>query len=221
MTVDRGSVGALAALLEGGWRDVSRPLHDGTPVWPGDHPVRLHTERARWGVLSWIETTCHAGTHVDAPMHLDPAAAPLEAVSLERFLGRAEVVGVGSGKPLVGPADLPAGWQPRAPRLLLRSGSCPPGAGAADGYTALAPELVPWLAERGVELVGVDTPSVDPFDSEELPAHRALATAGLTWIENLLLEGVDDGLYLLIALPLPLVGVEASPVRALVKPLIL
>ncbi len=213
ISLDRGE----ESLLEGGWRDVSRPLSESTPVWPGDRPVRLHTLREEWGVLSWFEATCHAGTHLDAPMHVDPKAASLEDVPVARLVGRAEVISVTGAAGAIGPMDLPDGWSPRATRLLLRTDSCPLGARPERGFTALAPELVPWLAERGVELVGIDTPSVDPFVSEDLPAHHALVAAGLTWIENLLLDGVEDGLYLLIALPLRLVGAEASPVRALVK----
>mgnify|MGYP000450059840 FL=1 len=73
-----------------------------------------------------------------------------------------------------------------------------------------------FLAE-GVELVGVDVPSIDPADSEELLAHRIALSRGLTVMENLDLSAVMAGSYELIALPLPLEGVEASPVRAVLR----
>ena len=76
-----------------------------------------------------------------------------------------------------------------------------------------------WLADRGVELIGVDTPSVDPFVSTGLEAHRTLMRRGISWIEGLWLGGVGCGLYLLVALPLPLEGTEAAPIRALLRPL--
>jgi arylformamidase len=85
------------------------------------------------------------------------------------------------------------------------------------GFTGLSAEVVHWLHEAGVELVGVDTPSVDVFSSDELPAHHALLECGMTWIEGLWLENAPPGLYELVALPMLLVGAEAAPVRAILR----
>ena len=65
--------------------------------------------------------------------------------------------------------------------------------------------------------MGVDVPSIDPADSEELLAHRIALSRGLTVMENLDLSAVRAGSYEWIALPLPLEGVEASPVRAVLR----
>ena len=83
---------------------------------------------------------------------------------------------------------------------------------------ALSPELVEWLHRQGVRLVGIDTPSVDPFDSKDLPAHRAFLRRDMAILEGLVLGDVPEGLYELIALPLRLVGFDASPVRAVLRP---
>ena len=107
---------------------------------------------------------------------------------------------------------------PSAPRILVRTDSHPADAQAVgDGLSGLAVELVHELADRGVVLVGIDSPSVDPFDSNDHAAHHALAARGMTWIEGLLLDAVDSGLYDLVALPMPLVGAEAAPVRAILR----
>ncbi len=82
---------------------------------------------------------------------------------------------------------------------------------------ALDPALVDELHVRGVRLVGVDTPSVDLFESKELPAHRRFLAHGMAILEGLVLGAVPDGFYELIALPLPLVGFDASPVRAVLR----
>jgi arylformamidase len=87
------------------------------------------------------------------------------------------------------------------------------------GFTGLSAELVNWLADRGVELIGIDTPSVDVFNSGEHPAHNAVLARGLIAIEGLWLDRVEPGLYFLIALPILLQGAEAAPVRAILKPL--
>ena len=169
-------------------------------------------------MISAVETTCHVGTHVDAPLHVVEGGAPLEAIPLERFLGPVEVVeATGAGR-RVGGADLPQGWRPAAPRVLVKTGTCPVDAPAfPEAFPGLEVELVHLLAEAGVVLVGVDTPSVDPPDSDGLEAHRALAGAGITWIEGLDLARVDAGWYEMVGLPLPLAGAEAAPIRVLLR----
>jgi arylformamidase len=87
--------------------------------------------------------------------------------------------------------------------VLLRTDSHPLGAPIGPGFAAIDARLVHWLADRGVLLVGIDTPSVDPFDSHGLPAHRALAARGITWIEGLWLGGVAAGRYELVACQWP------------------
>ena len=198
-----------------GWIDISRPLAAGMPVWPGDHPFRLERQVHDGAVLSSFATTCHVGTHIDAPLHLDATAGGVESIPLERLVGPAEVVVATAA--VVAPESLPPGWAPSLPRLLIRTDSHPVGAPIAPGFASLDARLVHWLADRGVEVVGVDTPSVDPFESADLPAHRALLARGMTWIEGLMLEHVPAGRYQLAALPLALVGADAAPVRAVLR----
>ena len=73
------------------------------------------------------------------------------------------------------------------------------------------------LRDAGAVLVGTDAPSVDPFGSDDLPAHRVLAAAGIAILENLLLDEVPVGTYELIAYPLRLTEADASPVRAVLR----
>jgi len=202
-----------------GWIDASRPLHPATPVWPGDRPFELHQSRERSFVLSSFSTACHVGTHVDAPLHLDETGYGVEALRLERCVGPAEVVPVPGDSRAFSPEDLPDGWVPSTSRVLFRSDSYPIDAAIEGGFSGLSAELVHWLSDRKVELVGVDTPSVDVFSSIELPAHHALLERGMTWIEGLWLGDAEPGHYLLVALPILLEGAEAAPVRAILKPI--
>ena len=105
----------------------------------------------------------------------------------------------------------PGSWSPPAP--------IPIPTVFTEDFAALAPELVDAWHARGVRLIGIDTPSVDLFDSKDLPAHRRFLAHDMAILEGLVLADVPEGRYELIALPLALVGFDASPVRAVLREL--
>lgn len=204
--------------------DISPPLGPGLAVFPGDTPlsreVMLDTARGDAITLSTLRATVHLGAHVDAPSHYGPGAPTVDRLPLEIFLGACQVLRVTAGRNGRVRADdveRALDGHPPAPRVLLATGSFPdPGVFTPD-FAALDPGLIPWLSARGVRLVGVDTPSVDPADSRDLPAHAACLAAGVSILEGLVLDGVPAGGYELIALPLRLEGFDASPVRAVLR----
>ncbi len=200
------------------WIDISRPLRDGIPVWPGDRPFQCETRREGTMILSWFSTTCHVGTHIDAPLHMEGRGPTVAELGFEQLIGPAEVVKIARAPRRIGLGNLPPGWRPRAPRVLFSTGTqAVPLDHINRELAGFGIDLVDALARWGVVLVGIDTPSVDPFDSTAFEAHHALAAAGITWIEGLNLEAADPGLYELIALPMPLTGTEAAPVRAVLR----
>ena len=113
------------------------------------------------------------------------------------------------------PDDLPE--MELAPRVLLRTGVMRDRTVFPDPLAHLTVPLIEALAARGCVLIGLDSPSVDAFDSKELPCHKALYAHGIVNLECLALDGVPAGRYELIALPLRLSGRDASPVRAVLR----
>lgn len=219
---ERGGTGADDARRV--W-DISPAVSPATPVYPGDAPYSLRwTARLGDGGapanVSAITLSPHVGAHADAPLHYDAAGAAVGALDLAPFLGRCRVVHAVGCAPLVGVAHL---------RTAMADGRCPPrvlvrtARRAAttwhDDFAAFDPDAIDWLAARGVRLVGIDTPSVDPASSATLDGHRRLARHGLRVLENLVLDDVPAGDYELIALPLKLADAEASPVRAVLREL--
>jgi arylformamidase len=112
-----------------------------------------------------------------------------------------------------------AGRAVGARRVLFRTGTFPDPRRWNDDFASLSPSLVDSLRERGVILIGIDTPSVDPFDSKALEAHHAFARNDMAILEGLVLDAVPEGEYELIAPPLRLRGGDASPVRAVLRTL--
>ena len=202
--------------------DISPPISPQLAVWPGDTPPRrevlLDLARGDSVTLSTLHATVHLGAHADAPSHYGPAAEAIGARPLEAYLGPCEVMRVAVPRGArVTPQLLPGA--PCAPRVLLATGTYPDPLRFNEDFAALAPELVDHLHRAGVRLIGIDTPSVDLFESKDLPAHRRFLAQNIAILEGLVLAGVPEGVYELIALPLPLVGFDASPVRAVLRPL--
>jgi arylformamidase len=179
--------------------DVTRPLAPGIPVWPGDRAFAVGwTSRLREGAfcnVGHVAMSCHTGTHIDAPYHFAETGATIDKVPLQACVGPCVVL------PLGRLADA-AGEE----RVLLRSGG---GAPAAAALAALA----------GLRLLGTDAPSVDEASAATLDGHRALWHRGVVILAGLDLDAVPDGRYELIALPLRLAGMDAAPVRALLREL--
>lgn len=208
----------------GGWIDVSRAVTDGMPVWPGDPPWRYRLASTFEGGapvnVGEVRGTTHAGTHADAPFHVDPAGAGIDALPLEAFAGPADVVDVSGREGLIHheeiEAALAAAGTGGPERLLLRTG-CDWSAGFPTTCRGLAPGAATWCRERGLKLVGTDAPSVDPLDSDTLDAHRVLVGSGVAIVESLALAGIEPGRYELVAFPLRWIGADASPVRAALR----
>ena len=202
--------------------DLSPTIRPETPVWPGDTPFssRLTLALAAGNAvnLSAITTTPHLGSHVDAPLHTEPRGESFAELSLDPYLGPCRVLKVPPVAQLL--ARHVEGIDLEHPRrLLFKTESLADRRAFHERFTALSPELAHLLAEQGLLLVGLDTPSVDPYESTGLDAHHALLRSGVAILEGLVLDGVPEGIYELIALPLKLSGLDASPVRAVLRTL--
>lgn len=202
--------------------DLSPIVRPELPVWPGDTPFSapLAWSMAAGGTVnvSAITTTPHLGSHADAPFHTEPRGEGIADLPLERYLGPCQVVRV-PPQPLIEPRHLESVDLSNPPRLLLKTESVRDRRTFPERFSALSPELAALLGEKRVLLVGLDTPSVDPFDSKTLDSHHALAKGGVSILEGLVLDGVPEGIYELIALPLRMAGLDASPVRAVLRTL--
>ncbi|MGZ5280623.1 MAG: cyclase family protein [Pseudobdellovibrionaceae bacterium] len=199
--------------------DLTPKIHPGLAVFPGDvafkRDVSMDFEKGQHLLLSSIQTTLHIGAHADSSSHYNAGGVGIEQRPLTSYFGPAQVIHVStrSGS-RIGVEDL-RDKKIEAPRVLFRTNSFPnPEHWNAD-FMALSPELIQYLKSQGCVLVGIDTPSVDPQDSKALESHQALFQTGIAVLEGLILTKVPEGLYTLVALPLPIEGGDASPVRAL------
>lgn len=206
--------------------DISPPVDAHTPAFPGD-TAYSQTWVATLGPgcpvnVSALTLSPHLGAHADAPLHYDPSGQAVGALDLAPFLGPCRVVHAINPGPLVQPHHLAAALNrpaPLPPRVLVRTYQHMPQRQWDGALSAFAPDTVALLADRGVVLVGIDTASIDPADSQTLDSHQVIRRRGLRVLENLVLDDVPEGDYELIALPLKLTTADASPVRAVLRAL--
>jgi arylformamidase len=200
--------------------DLTRPLSAATPPWPGDAGVQLvFNARLRDGAscnVGQLTLSVHNGTHADAPYHFEETGATIDTVPLDTYLGPTWVIDA-RGRTRLG-ADLFAHLDfTLAPRVLVRTGVWQDPGVFPPTWPVLDADVPAWLGQAGVRLLGLDAPSVDEPTSRDLPNHHALHQAGVAILENLLLDAAPPGRHELIALPLPLVGADGSPVRAVLR----
>ena len=200
--------------------DITPTVSPGLAVWPGDTPlsrdVLLDMGQGDNLTLSTLRATVHLGAHADAPSHYGHLAPSIDQRSLDYYLGPCRVVRVDIARGHRIPAEaLPDTHG--VERLLICTGTFPDPQRFNEDFAALEPETVDGLHRRGVRLVGIDTPSVDLFESKDLPAHQAFLGNDMAILEGLVLQHVAPGPYELIALPLKLAGFDASPVRAILR----
>lgn len=203
--------------------DLSHPVTADMPLWPGTPAPNfsdLHTVGRDGFGERWLQLSSHTGTHLDAPAHLFEGAASLDRLPVDHFIGKGALLDLRDAQPEPVSLDqllLQRATIESAEFLLLHTGwSRFWGKAAYDGgYPVLSEEAAAWLAGLGLKGIGIDAPSFDDPDSEELPIHRALLGAGLVLIENLTaLDRLGGHEFLLSVLPLPIAGAEACPVRA-------
>ncbi len=203
--------------------DISQPLRPGLPVWPGDTQFAA---RPHWSFgpgspvnVAGLTLSTHSGTHADAPLHYDPDGAAIGALSLEPYIGPARLIDARGWGSVVTAEALAPHLASTPPRVLLRTYETFPHDRWNADWATIDHAAVHLLAELGVMLVGIDSASIDPQTSKAMDAHLAVKRAGMRILEGLVLDATPAGDYELIALPLALITLDASPVRAILREL--
>ncbi|HKG92349.1 MAG TPA: cyclase family protein [Gemmatimonadaceae bacterium] len=205
-------------------RDISIAVQHGTPEWPGDTPFscKWTWSMAKGASVNVSAFSCspHVGTHADAPLHVHDGWPGVHELPLEPFVGRARIVDVSTLPETIELVHLEAlGPLAGVERLLLKTGRTIATGRFPERWPALSERCARDLLGLGLRLLGVDAPSVDERESKTLAVHRMLFSGNACVLENLDLRRVTPGDYELLAAPLKLMGLDAAPVRAVLRAL--
>jgi len=201
--------------------DISQPLAHGMPVWPGDTEFQpswlARMENNDPCNVGSVTMSLHTGTHADAPLHFVRDGISIADMDLTAYIGPVQVIELTGAKAIGAGHLLPLA--PGLPERVIFKTRLSPAAQFDANFTYIASDAARMLAGFGIKLIGIDSPSVDGSASGTFESHKILASAGIAILENLNLAKVAPGRYELIALPLKLSGMDASPVRAVLRTL--
>jgi kynurenine formamidase len=199
--------------------DLTRIFTANMPVFPGDPPARL-TPVANFDTHGYnnyeIASGMHAGTHIDAPLHMLPDGRGISDIPVAEFIGRGRLIDA-RGAGVAGPELLgKAAVQPGDIVLVLTGFSDSFGESRYyTDYPEISEAFAAGLVERGARMLGLDTPSPD---REPYRVHKLLLASGILIIENLtnLAALLDVGTFEIIALPVRF-HTDAAPARVIAR----
>ena len=162
----------------------------------------------------------HFGTHTDAYSHFLPAGRTIDRMDLAPYIGPAVVLDVRRrpDRAKVTRNDLEAAWstEDSARRVLVNTGWGDRVKGPAyfKDFPGVEEEAARWLIRRKVVMLGLDLPSVHPKKYKAV--HELLFRGRVAVTEGLInLSRLPRGDVFFVGLPLALVGLDGSPIRAL------
>jgi len=200
--------------------DISLPISNGGLIYPGNPEINISLqqalERGDGANVSMLSFGSHTGTHVDAPKHFFEDGLGVDALPLDVLMGPATLIAMPDSVKAVGEAELRLHELAGHRRVLIktRNSAFVRETKFHRNYTYLAPDGAAYLANLGVQLVGVDYLSIEQFHSGHHQTHRTLLERGVIIVEGLDLSAPPSGPYELRVLPLRLVDLDGAPARA-------
>ena len=204
------------------WIDISVPVNEGMPHWPGEPPV--HVERSAdmaqgtEANVTHISMSAHTGTHMDAPLHFISSGTPIDAVSLDAVIGPARVLEIAHPRMIPLEELKTMGVQP-GERILFKTRNSRESWFEKPfdrNFVYLTEEGAAYLVDNQTRMVGIDYLSVGEYE-KGAETHRLLLAGGVWIIEGLFLSDVEPGEYDFVCLPLRLQGADGAPARALLR----
>ena len=161
----------------------------------------------------------HNSTHIDAPAHMLKGGKALTDFLPEKFTGKAFVADVrNAGKTITKEWLVPYQAKMEAcDFILLNTGWAEKWNSKAykTGFPVLEPQASEWLTQFNLKGIGLDTISIDPVDSVDVPNHKIVLGNDMLIIENLTgLNETGEDVFWFSCFPLKIERADGSPVRA-------
>lgn len=193
--------------------DVSLPIFEGMPVYKNKPEKQPSFDTSQNGHVTEtrIAMDVHTGTHVDAPLHMVPGGDTIETLPIEKLVRKAKVIDLTHAEDSIKADDL-IGKDIQKDDFVLFKTKNSWDTEFNFEFIYVNQEAAKNLAEIGVSGVGIDALGVERAQ-ENHPTHKQLFQNDVIIIEGLQLKDVPEGEYLMVAAPLKIRGLDASPAR--------
>ncbi|MCK4552204.1 MAG: cyclase family protein [Tenericutes bacterium] len=203
------------------WIDLTILIDEETVLYPGDTPFTVVDEK-KFNVdgynMKRLYTNMHVGTHLDVKKHVFDVEEGIEAIDINKLIGKALVIRPSIDNLIVNSDDIIKNYIEGYTIIILDLGwSKFLNTDKYYNHPKFDKKIVPFLRKKGIEIIGIDIPSPEYADSDLFVMHKDLLENGMLIIENLtnldkLTKTVD-----LIAMPLRIKGLDGSLVRCVAK----
>lgn len=193
--------------------DVSLPIFEGMPVYknkPEKQP-EFKTAQNAHVTETRISMDVHTGTHVDAPLHMVPGGDTIETLPIEKLVRKAKVIDLTASTGFISAEDLADKGIQEDDFVLFKTKNSWDTEFNFE-FIYVNSDAAKVLAEIGIAGVGIDALGVERAQ-ENHPTHKQLFQNNIIIIEGLQLKEVPEGEYLMVAAPLKIRGLDASPAR--------
>jgi len=172
--------------------DISVPLSDELPVWPGGYGFHRHQlmyiSSGDDANVTRLDYDVHSGTHIDAPHHFVEEGICTNEIPLTHFIGDCQVLDF-TGLSIITAFDLDKKFISKdSKRILLKTSNSTEEWFVKPfnkNFTAISKDAAEWLVTRGVKLIGIDGPSIQKYqDSKD--THVILLKNELISLTNML-----------------------------------
>jgi arylformamidase len=210
--------------------DISVPLHEKLPFWPGSPGVKFEWRHEITNEnpanVSTMTMDVHTGTHIDAPLHFVKDGKSTSDIPLEKMIGKCFVLEI-LNKQKISSSDIvlslkKAGLDETIPsKILLKTENSFKHWNNFESpfeknYCSLSEDAAAWVAKQKLDLIGIDYHSIQLFEDGPL-THQLILGAEVVVLEGINLKEVESGWYELYCLPLKILGREGAPARAILK----
>jgi arylformamidase len=201
--------------------DITLPISEKMPVYPGDLPFsREMISEINAGQsynLSNFNLGAHVGTHLDAPAHFLNHGKSIDQYPAERFLLPAHVVTI-QDSDHIEPCDFSEIDIIEGEAVLFKTENSNRGLLRknyfSEEFVYMSKEAAELCIKKGTSLVGIDYLSIEKYGEISAPVHLSLLSNDVLILEGIDLIDVPDGKFTLICLPLKIKESEGAPTRA-------
>lgn len=162
-----------------------------------------------------IAMNLHTGTHIDFPRHMISDGNLSDAYTIDQYAGKCYVLDVTFLERRILKKDLTSININTYDFILFKTKNSLSEA-FNPSFIYLSEEAAEYLSQFDLKGIGIDALGIER-EQPDHPTHRLLLSQDILIYEGLDLKDVEEGVYEFIGLPTKIKGVEASPVRAILR----